>query len=761
MSALGFFKTRIGWRAQALKDAGRRLARGITVFAAAISGLAAAAGASPFVKPGDIRSGTLLFKAVEEGKFVPAPLVGTDVDVTISGPTARTRLTQHFFNPTDGWIEGVYLFPMPENSAVDTLRMVIGGRVIVGEVQEKQKAKEIYEQAKAEGKKASLLEQERPNVFTNSVANIGPRETIVIQIEYQEAVKQSSGQFSLRVPLVVAPRYTPGAPIVQSVDFGGGGWGQASAPKPEDKPFAAPVLDPRENPPTNPVTLAVRLQAGFPLGEVKSHHHAVQIEDAGADVRVIKLGGAVPADKDFELTWEAKPGGAPEAGLFRERTAGNDYLLAFVTPPAAPAGAPAPRDIVFVIDNSGSMGGPSMEQAKNSLLYALARLKPGDNFNVVRFDDTMETVFPTLVPADGENVAKATAFVGRLQANGGTVMVPAMRAALEDLAGAEQRLRQVVFLTDGAISNETELFDTITGGLGRSRVFMVGIGSAPNSYLMTRAAELGRGSYSYIGSATQVEERMRALFVKLEKPAVTDLAVKFSEKGADITPKVLPDLYAGEPLTIAAKLASASGDVTISGSIGNQPWTVTLPLAKAAEGKGVSKYWARARIGDAEVGFLTGKTSKAEADRRILDLAMEHGLLTRVTSLVAVDKTPSRPEGAVLSRADIPLNLPAGWDFDKVFGEKHGADRPALNMPQQEDDLQPLLQDASLVKAIAVSHQPASATASAKAAQKTASVPLPTTATNAATLLWRGFLLLLASIALALFALRRRHAATG
>jgi Ca-activated chloride channel family protein len=228
---------------------------------------------------------------------------------------------------------------------------------------------------------------------------------------------------------------------------------------------------------------------------------------------------------------------------------------------------------------------------------------------------------------------------------------------------------------------------------------------------------------------------------------------------------VLPDLYAGEPLTIAAKLASAKGDVTISGMIGNRPWTVTLPIDKAAEGKGVSKFWARARIADAEVGMLLGKTSRGEADRRILDLALEHGLLTRVTSLVAVDKTPSRPEGAVLSRADIPLNLPAGWDFDKVFGEKPRQGSPALNMPQAEPDSPTLLQDASLVKAIAVSHQPASATANAtakaRAAQKTANVALPPTATNAAALLWRGFLLLLASIALALFALRRRQPLAG
>ncbi len=516
------------------KHIGRAMQLAALFLAATMGG---AAFAAPFVNPNEVHSGTLLLKAQEEGKFVAAPIVGTDVDITVSGPTARTRVTQHFFNPTDGWIEGVYLFPMPEDSAVDSLKMVIGERVIIGEIKERLEAKQIYERAKAEGKKASLLEQHRPNMFTNSVANIGPREMVIIQIEYQEAVKQSGGEFALRVPLVVAPRYTPKPPVMQTVDFGAEGWGKASEATPDNQPVEAPVLDPRVSPPTNPVTLAVHLNAGFPLGEVKSHHHPILMDAVSEDSREIKLGGAVPADKDFELTWQAKTA-MPQAGLFRETTPGGNYLLAFVTPPTMPASEkPAPRDIVFVIDNSGSMGGTSIEQAKASLLYALGRLNPGDRFNIVRFDDTMETVFPTLVAGDRENIGKAKAFVSALQANGGTVMAPAMRAALQDDTGDASRLRQVVFLTDGAISNENDLFDIITAGLGRSRVFMVGIGSAPNSHLMTRAAELGRGSYSYIGSTAQVEERMRSLFAKLEKPVVTDLAVKFSESGVDVTPE--------------------------------------------------------------------------------------------------------------------------------------------------------------------------------------------------------------------------------
>ena len=250
-------------------------------------------------------------------------------------------------------------------------------------------------------------------------------------------------------------------------------------------------------------------------------------------------------------------------------------------------------------------------------------------------------------------------------------MVPAMRAALTDTANDDtDHVRQVVFLTDGAIGNEQQLFETITAMRGRSRVFMVGIGSAPNTYLMTRAAELGRGAFTHIGSVDQVEERMRGLFAKLENPAVTGLSAKFSDTAADITPAVIPDLYRDEPLVLAAKLDKLAGSVEIKGRIGDRPWVVTLPLANAAEGKGLSKLWARRKISDAEVARTMRQASPEEADKTILALALEHQLVTRLTSLVAVDKTPSRPDGEPLNLAELPINLPAGWDFAKVFGER-------------------------------------------------------------------------------------------
>jgi len=708
-----------------------------------------------FVTPGDMHAGSLLLKSTEDGRYVEAPRLGTDVDLTVSGPTARARITQVFKNPTDGWVEAVYVYPLPEGGAVDTLKMVIGDRVVVGDIKEKREARQTYEQAKAAGQKATLLEQERPNLFTNSVANIGPGETVLVQIEYQEPVHQSGEVFSLRVPLVVAPRYKP-QPLVQTVDFGRGGWGRTADPVPDRDRISPPVLDPRVNAPVNPVSITVRLQAGFPLGEIKSHHHAAKIEATGDDARVIRLAdGPVPADRDFELTWRPAAVATPSVGLFREHVGGADYLLAFVTPPALrQAEDKRPREIIFVIDNSGSMGGTSIVQAKASLIFGLTRLTPADHFNVIRFDHTMDVLFSDAVPADAEHVAKAKAFVTALTAEGGTEMVPPMRAALTDPRASDAAtLRQVVFLTDGAIGNEQQLLDTIAAMRGRSRVFMVGIGSAPNSFLMTRAAEIGRGTFTHIGSVEQVEERMRALFEKLESPAVTNLVATFSDAQADITPALLPDLYRGEPVVVAAKVASLAGKLEINGRIGDRPWTVTLPLQNAAEGHGLAKLWARRKIDDAEVARTVRRLKSEEADSVILALALDHHLVTRLTSLVAVDKTPSRPEGARLSRADLPLNLPAGWDFDKVFGEQ--APQPTTHpVDTRRADADPLRTQfsAAAFRAVAKSALPQPA---ASAASK--GVPLPTTATDAELRLWLGLLLIGASLLVMMIGRRRRN----
>jgi Ca-activated chloride channel family protein len=757
------------------------VAIGAFLATAAVAAGENAAARSIFVTPAEMRSGALLLKSENE-HYIEAPLVATDVDLVVSGPTARARVTQIFHNPTDGWVEAVYVYPLPEGGAVDTLKMVIGERIIVGDIKDRKTAREVYEQAKSTGQKASLIEQERPNIFTNSVANIGPRETVVVQIEYQEPVRQSGNEFSLRVPLVVAPRYIP-APIVQTVDLrdGGAGWGKAADqvvdPVPDRDRITPPVLDPRKNPPVNPVAITVRLQAGFPLAEVKSHHHAVTTETVEDGVRVIKLAeGAMPADRDFELTWKPAESAAPSVGLFRERIGDADYLLAFVTPPVvaakeerrdnsiarAPDTRPEPgssaraRETVFVIDNSGSMGGTSIVQAKASLIYALGRLAPSDRFNVIRFDNTLDVLFSDTVPADAEHVAQAKAFVSALEARGGTEMVPPMKAALTDRRGGDANsVRQVIFLTDGEIGNEQQLFETIGAMRGRSRIFMVGIGSAPNSFLMTRAAELGRGSFTHIGSVEQVEERMRALIGKLESPAVTNLTATFSSARADATPAVLPDLYRGEPLALAVKVSAIAGTLEVKGMIGEQPWVVTLPLAQAAEGRGLSKLWARRKIADAEVARTLRQVTPDAADQRILALGLEHHLVTRLTSLVAVDQTPSRPYGARLTRADIPLNLPTGWEFDKVFGGERSLPVPA----ERRADAQPVRQAelAAYAKvAVATAPKPVATKSIVPSAQN--GVILPKSATDAELRLWFGLALCMASLVLVVTWRRRSRA---
>ncbi|WP_376709180.1 marine proteobacterial sortase target protein [Pseudochrobactrum lubricantis] len=632
-----------------------------------------------YVTPNAVQSGSLLLQSGEAGQYIEAPRLASDFNINVSGPTARARLSQVFENPTNGWVEGLYVFPLPEDSAVYSLKMIVGDRVIVADIKEKQAAREIYEKAKSEGKKAALIEQQRPNIFTNAVANLGPNEKLVIQIEYQQAVRLSDNHFSLRVPLVVAPRYNPENrdPIVETADIQGG-WGQQKT-KPaqgsDNGAIETPLIMPNEDR-INPVTITINLKAGFPAANIKSLYHPVKIDQHGELASTITLDGKATADRDFVLEWLAAESEMPTVGLFREHVGNDNYLLAYITPPRIKSPVNETREIIFVIDNSGSMGGTSIKQAKASLDYALSRLKPTDRFNVIRFDDTLTKFFDDSVPATALNITNARDYVSALEAVGGTEMLPALHTALDD-SHQKNGLRQIVFLTDGEISNERQMLDVIASRRDRSRLFMVSIGSAPNTYLMNKASELGRGTFTHIGAVEEVDQRMRELFDKLESPVVTNVKTSFSQEGISLTPGLLPDLYQGEPLVLAARTKQVSGTMTVEGTVGNRPWTVTLPLDAASPAEGISKIWARRKIDDAEVDMKLGKITELAADTRILSLALEHHLVTRLTSLVAVDQTPSRPANTPLTRADIPLQLPAGWDFETLFGIR--ADRSVLD----------------------------------------------------------------------------------
>ena len=696
----------------------------------------ARADSTGLVRLADVESGALLLNSTEPGKYVPAPLLATDVKIDISGPIARARVTQHFINPGDGWVEGKYVFPLPENSAVDTLKMVIGTRIIEGQIKEKQEARQIYEEARADGRRASLVEQQRPNVFTNSVANIGPQETIVVQIEYQQTVRQDGDAFSLRFPMVVAPRYVPKSATPQLVDFkpGEGGWGEILPPREPLDLEQPPVLHPDMGQ-INPVSLAISLDAGFALGTVESAHHEISLTRDGTRKATLTLAGELtPANKDFELVWKPAAASAPAAALFRERVGDEDYILVMLTPPAgSTVPAAKPREVILVIDNSGSMSGPSMDQAKKSLIWALDRLKPADTFNVIRFDDTTTVLFPQAVPAHGENLDLARRYVGNLEANGGTEMLPALKASLLDPdAGDSSRLRQVVFLTDGAIYNERELFTEITSNLGRSRIFTVGIGSAPNSYFMARAAEAGRGTFTHIGSETQVAERMSVLFEKLQNPVMTDIAASWPDgRNTQSWPNPVPDLYKGEPIVLSARMPKAEGTLTLKGQLAGAPWEIRLPLDAGQTRPGIGKLWARRKIEQLEADArIEGDWQKHDGD--ILKTALDHHLVSRLTSLVAVDVTPVRPDGEELTTRDMPINLPDGWDYEKVFGSETA---PAARRTTLHAAPSPMLAMAATAPA---------------ADAATTGLALPQTSTDAATMITRGLLVIMLTALLAI-----------
>jgi Ca-activated chloride channel homolog len=605
------------------------------------------------------QSGTLMLRHKDGTNQVPAVQLGTDMDVTVTGNIARVRVTQAFRNVSADWMEATYLYPLPQDAAVDSLKMIVGQRVIIGKIKKREEAREIYEAAKADGKKAGLVEQERPNMFTNSVANIGPGETVVIVIEYQMPLSQLDGTFALRMPLVVAPRYIPPHTIKDQ-----------AALDDAKTIVSAPIIDSKRAAKINPVSINVNLAPGFEPANLNSPYHKINVTGKGAQRKISLADGVVPQDKDFELSWRSASAD-PVVSLYKQELDGKHYVMASIMPPAADVKkAVPPREMIFVIDNSGSMSGASMDEAKKSLVHALGTLRPQDHFNIIRFDDTMTQLFETSVPANAEKIAAAKTFTESLEATGGTEMLPALKAALVDhnVTDRAKVVRQVVFLTDGSISNEKEMLEAIGGDKGNSKVFMVGIGSAPNNYLMSRMATMGRGIYTNIGDAAEVTPKMAKLLDMLSRPAMQGLRVNVAGNNFDLTPNMLPDLYSGEPLLLLGQADKMDGAITVSGFVSGKEWKQTVDLSRALESPSVAKLWARRRIDDIEADSLLGVMELEAAEAAITDIGLKFSLVTSMTSLVAVDETPSRPANTPLREEDLPINLPDGWDFEGLLG---------------------------------------------------------------------------------------------
>ncbi len=619
--------------------------------------------------------GGVLLKASSGKAPVPAPLLNTTVTMTISGLIARTTVSQEFRNPSDEWAEGVYVFPLPDQAVVDHLRMKIGERMIEGKIQERAQAKKTYNTAKAKGQPASLMEQERANIFTTSVANIAPHAPITIEIEYQEVVQYDQGRFSLRFPMVVGPRYIPGQPqniLEPSPSQHGLGW----APNTDQVPDASritPLVQHPSHRPLNPIALHIDLAPGMLLQNIESPTHPIAITKQGTNTYHVSLQDtATYADREFELIWAPLSHDTPQASVFTEQRDGETFLFLQLMPPTATSAEQRiiPREVIFVIDTSGSMGGSSLKQAKAALTLALTRLTPNDTFNLIQFNSVTHRLYPTARLASGSRIHEAQRYVKGLKAAGGTEMQTALTHALAQGANQEasHRLRQIVFITDGLVGNEEALFAILQRDLQDRRLFTVGIGSAPNGHFMRKAAQFGKGTFTYIGTTTEVQDKMNRLFLKLEHPALTDITIQSGGSTVrNLLPNPLPDLYAGEPLTVAFQTTTLPDSITITGKQAGTHWETTQSLVDAKPRTGITVHWARQKIAQL-MDQRTRQKDKTLLQQSIVELALKHHMVSRYTSLVAVDVTPVRSDAQTLHSHALKKNLPNGMQYEAIIG---------------------------------------------------------------------------------------------
>ncbi|MEL6301336.1 MAG: marine proteobacterial sortase target protein [Pseudomonadota bacterium] len=606
--------------------------------------------------------GTLELRGVNEA----AIRLATDVDVRVTGHLARTRMTQRFRNPTDQWVSATYLLPLPNGAAVDTLELLIDETRVVGEIRTKKVAEQTFRDAEQRGQRAALVSGARPNLFNTAVSNIPPDGEVVVTIEYQETVQRNRDRYSLRLPLTLTPRFNPGEIINTSADRLGNGWAPATDRVP-DAPRITPAMLLGTPEDTHRLTLRVQLSMGTALSEILSDYHWIDVTEGTAGDYLVSLANDnEPLDHDFSLSWRPQTGDAVALTAFQHR--GDDlanYLSMQLLPPSGAIGEAPPRELIIVIDTSGSMQGVSIEQARSAVQYAISELRDVDRFNVIAFSDQASPVFPVAQPATLEAQRQALRWVNSLEANGGTNMQPALEAALIDGRQAASELRQVIFVTDGAVGDESHLFKFIQKSLGNSRLFTVGIGSAPNGWFMRKAAELGRGDAVTISALGEVELRMRELFGRLGAPTLTDLRAEWPIDGVEQIPAMLPDLYAGEPIDIVARSAQTPASLRVSGTLWRdgvpEPWESQLLVSDAASGgRGVAVAWANQKIDALIDEERRGQRSRSETDAIITEVALAHHVVSRTTSLVAVAAAPVRPANQSLKQSAVPNLMPYG-----------------------------------------------------------------------------------------------------
>lgn len=622
----------------------------------------------------EVQSGELLWRV--GGALVPMPILDMQVSLDVSGIVMHGKVEQRFENRAQQVVEAIYVFPLPERAAVHRMEMRIGDRRIVSVIQERKQARKTYRRAKSAGKKAALVEQERPNLFTTSIANINPGETVSVVLEYVEEVEYRDGAFSLSFPLTFTPRFTPESLLRVEESTG------------ETRVVSEVVSDAdRVSPPfQEPLSLTepraqfeAKIDMGMPLEAVHCISHPIRVTQSQTTWFVTLEDPDVVADRDVLLEWWPAVGSVPEITLLTEEFGGERYALCLLVPPEqAPQDGGLPTETVFVIDTSGSMGGPSIRQAREALVAAISRLRPTDRFNIVAFNNSYTLFSRRFEVADHATRERAQEWTRRLLASGGTMIDPALECAMKLFDSSEsERVQRIVFLTDGAVSNEAQVQARLASELGPVRLHCIGIGPAPNRYLMRKMAAFGRGICEFIGHLTEAENRVDRVFSKLARPVLSDIQVTWLGAGSvEAFPSSLPNLHAGDPLVVALRLPAghSTGRVEVRGRTHDGPVTMRLDVdATARSGAGIATRWARQKVeslmDDLHAGADTTRIREA-----VVDVARRHHLVTRYTSLVAVEEIVTAVGPANTAR--VANVLPHGSQLMRVGLPQGGTELP-------------------------------------------------------------------------------------
>lgn len=611
-------------------------------------------------------SGALMAKLPGEEKEIPVPLKSTDVKASIAGYIATVDVTQKFHNPYDEKIEAVYVFPLPQNAAVNEFIMTIGGRRIRGIIREREEARQIYEEARRQGYVASLLTQERANVFTQKVANIEPGKEIDVHIRYFQTLTYADGWYVYVFPMVVGPRFNPPGSTQGVGAVGRGGHG-ISGQKTEVQ-----YLKPGERS-GHDISLSVQVDVGVAIEEMASPTHAVSVTEEAAGARTVTLSrfDAIP-NKDFVLRYRVAGKTIKSAMLTHRDQRGGFFTLMLFPPEDLRKADRAPMEMIFVLDCSGSMNGWPIAKAKAATARALRKLGPGDTFQIIRFSNDASQLGPAPIPATPKNVRKALSYLASLQGQGGTMMIKGIKAAL-DFPHDGRRLRVVSFMTDGYIGNDKdpEILGEVHHRVGASRIFSFGVGSSPNRYLIERMAKIGRGAVAYVGSDSSGEAAVDQFYTRISHPAMTDIAIDWGDmQVTDVYPERTPDLFVGRPVVVTGRFTGkGTSTVRVSGRAAGADKQIALRADVDDAGSrhaGIPAVWARMKIADLADRSIW--SSDEELSGEIKRVALDFGLMSAYTAFVAVDSM-TRTAGGHGTTVAVPAPVPEGVRYETTVQE--------------------------------------------------------------------------------------------